>query len=274
MLVAVERSQCNSLREAVVAQILVDIALKLVVTFADESETDAQSGQSVELREGARNNQIAVFVHQRSNISGVGRDEAGISLVNQHHRVRRDVLHDASNLLGRQSVACRVVGRSQQQHAGMHAVGVLNHLVDIIGEGVVFLVQGVHLKRTATLRGNAVVIPPRELRDKNLLVVTQHQEIVDGIFQHVFAAIGQQHLVFGHAIDFAEAYGDDALLSLVIDSGVKTQCFRIKILNGLHHFLAGLKIKFVSVEIIHFLFLLYRYFNSSISSTPYRWQSI
>ena len=95
--------------------------------------------------------EVAVFVYQRSDISGVVADEAGIGLVDEHHRVAGDILHDTSSLLRCQTVTCGVVGRCQQQHAGMHAVGVFNHLVYVVSEGVFLLVQGVHLESTATL---------------------------------------------------------------------------------------------------------------------------
>ena len=139
----------------------------------------------------------------------------------------------------------------------MYAVGVLDDLVDVVGKGILFFMQGIHLKRTTTLAGYTVVIPPRELRDEDLGIrctslAVDREEIVDGILQHVLTTISQKHLTLIHTIDFTEAYRDNALLALVVDTGVETQCLRIEILDSLHHFLAGLKIKFVSVEIIHF----------------------
>ena len=130
------------------------------MTLANETETTAQAGQSVELRQGARNDQIIVFVHQRSDVGGIRRDEAGISLVDEYHRVGGDVFHDAANLVGRQAVTRRIVGRSKQQHAGMHAVSVFDDLVDIVGEGILLLVQGVHLEYAVALAGYTVVVPP------------------------------------------------------------------------------------------------------------------
>ena len=227
------------------------------MTLANEAEAHAQARQSVELRQRARDDQVVVLLNQRSDIGCIHRDEAGISFVDEYHRVRRDVLHDATNLLRGQAVTCGVVGRSEQQHTRMNAVGVLNHLVDIVGEGVFLFVQGIHLERAATLRGYTVVVPPGELRNQYLLVVANHQEIVDGILQHVFAAIGQQHLILRHTVDLTQADGDDALLALVVDAGVEAQRLGVEILDGLHHFLAGLKIKFVSVEIVHNLYIFY-----------------
>ena len=108
--VAVECSQRHSLRETVVAQILIDIAQELIVSPADESETTAQTRQSVELRQGARDDEVVVFLNQRSDIGGVRRDKAGISLVDEHHRVRGDILHDAANLVRSQTITRGVVG--------------------------------------------------------------------------------------------------------------------------------------------------------------------
>ena len=74
------------------------------------------------------------------------------------------------------------------------------------------------------------------------LVIVEHEEIVDSVLQHILATIGKQHLLFRHAVDFAQAYGDNTFLSLVVDTGIETQGLWIKTLDGLHHFLAGLKI--------------------------------
>ena len=103
----------------------------------------------------------------------------------------------------------------------MDAVGVFNDLVNVVGEGVLLLVEGVHLERAATLAGHLIIIPPRELRNEDLLIVALHQEVVNGVLQDFLAAVGQQHLLFGHSIDFTYADADDALLSLIVDSGIK-----------------------------------------------------
>ena len=71
--------------------------------------------------------------------------------------------------------------------------------------------------------------------------------IVDGILQHVLATVGQQHLLLRNVVDFAHPNTDDTLLALIVDAGIKTKIFGIKILDGLNHFLAGLKVKLVSV---------------------------
>ena len=170
VLVAIEGSQGNSLREAVVAQILVHIAQELIVTLANETKATTQTRKSVELTEGTRDNQVAILVHQWSDVSSIHRDKAGISLVNKYHRIRRNILHDATRLLRSQSITSGVVGRCQQQHTGMNAIGEFNHLVYVIGEGVFLLVQGIHLKGTTALRGYTIVIPPRELRNQNLCI--------------------------------------------------------------------------------------------------------
>ena len=136
MFVAVEGSQCHSLRETVVAQIFVDVTHEVVVPCSDKSEATAQSRQSVELRERTRDDQVGVFVHQRGDVVRVACNETGVGLIYQHHRVAGDMLHDASDFLTRQTVARGIVGRSQQEHAGMDTVGIFNHLLHIIGEGV------------------------------------------------------------------------------------------------------------------------------------------
>ena len=149
-------------------------------------------------------------------------DEAGIGLIDEYHRIGRDILHNTSYLLRGESVARGVVRRCQQQHAGVQAIGVLYHLVDIVGEGVVLFVQRVHLEGTSALCSHTVVVPPGELGDKYPLVVAHHQEVVDGILQHVLTTIGEQHLRLVDAIDLTQAHGDDALLALVIDAGIET----------------------------------------------------
>ena len=110
----------------------------------------------------------------------------------------------------------------------MYTIGVFNHLVHIVGKGVLLFVQGIHLKRTTTLRGYTIVIPPRELRNQNLCIwfattflAIDRQEIVDSILQHILAAIGQQYLLFRYIVDFAQLDADNALLALVIDTGVE-----------------------------------------------------
>ena len=192
------------------------------MTLADEAEADAQAGQAIELRKGTRDDEVAVLLHQRSDIGRVGRDEAGVGLVDEDDGIRRNVLHDTSDLIGSQSVTRRVVGRSQQQHTGMYAVGIFNHLVHVVGKGVVLLMQRVHLVGAATLVGHLVIVPPRELGDENLLVVAHHQEVVDGVLQHILAAVCQQHLVLRHVVDFTQTDRDDTLLALVVYSGIKT----------------------------------------------------
>ena len=215
--------------------------------------------QTVELRQGTRNNQVVILVNQRSDIARIHIHETGISLVNQYHGIAGDILHDTSNLLAAQAITRGVVGRCQQQHAGVkhagvNAVGVLNNLVDIIGEGILQLMQGIHLESTATLAGHTIVVPPRELWDENLLVVTLHQEVVNGILQHVLAAIGQQDLFLRHIVDFAQTDTNDTLFALIIDTGIEAEVLGIEIFYRINNFLTGFKIKLVSIEIIHLFF--------------------
>ena len=131
------------------------------------------------------------------------------------------MLHDITDLHWRQAIARGVVRRSQQQHTGVYTVGIRNYLIDIVGKGVVLLIQGVHFEGAATLAGHTVVIPPGELGDKDALVVIKHEEIVNGILQHVLTAIGEQHLLLGNTIDFTQAYRDHTLFALIIDAGIE-----------------------------------------------------
>ena len=257
MVIAVKSSQRHGFREAVVTQILIDIAHKVVVASTDKTETTAQTRQAIELRQGAGDNQIIILVHQWGDIIRVRGDETGISLIYQHHRVIGDVLHDAPYLLRRQAVASGIVRRCQQQHTGMDAVGVFDHLVHIIGKGIILFVQRIHLEGAVAFAGHLVIIPPRELRYQDLLVVTLHQIIVDSVLQDILTAVCQEHLFLGHAIDLTQAYRDDALLALVVDTGIEAQRLRIEVPDGFLHLLTGLKIKLIPIEIIHFLFHLY-----------------
>ena len=160
----------------------------------------------------------------------------------------------------------------------MYAVGIADDLVDIVSEGVVLLVEWVHLESTATLAGHTVVVPPGELGDKDLLVVAHHQEIVDGVLQHILTAISKQHLFFRHTVDLTETYRDDTLLALIIDAGIETQGLGIKVLDGVNHFLAGLKVKLVSVEkikwCIHCNYVFYCCLSIFIRRIPTRIQKI
>ena len=79
------------------------------MTLADEAEATAQARQTVELREGARDDQVVVFVHQGCDVVGIAGDETSVSLVDEHHRIAGDILHDTANLLAAQTVARGVV---------------------------------------------------------------------------------------------------------------------------------------------------------------------
>ena len=224
------------------------------VALADESESAAQARQSVELRQRTRNDQVAVLVHQWSDIVGVAGDETGVGLINQHHRVLRDIFHDTANLLTGQTITRRIVRRSQQEHPRMDAVGVRYHLVDIVGEGVILLVQGIHLEGAIALTGHLIIVPPRELRDEDLLVVALHQIVMNGILQDILTAVGQQHLFLRHAVNLTQPYTDHTLLALIVDAGIEAQCLRVEVLDGFHHLVTRLEIKLVSIKEIHCLF--------------------
>lgn len=91
---------------------------------------------------------------------------------------------------------------------------------------------------------------------------------MDGVLQHILTAISKQHLFFRHTVDLTETYRDDTLLALIIDAGIETQGLGIKVLDGVNHFLAGLKVKLVSVEKIkwcihcnYVILLLFIYFH-------------
>ena len=77
---------------------------------------------------------------------------------------------------------------------------------------------------------------------------------MDGILQHILSAIGEQNLFLWDSVDLAKTHRDNTFLTLVVDAGVETECLRIETLDSLDHFLAGLKVKLVSVEIVHNLF--------------------
>ena len=253
MVVAVEGCQGNSLGEAIIAEILVAVAEELVVSGTDECEADTQSGQSVELRECAGDDEVVVLVHEGSDVVHVGRDERCIGFIDEHHRVGRNVFHDATNLLACEAVAGGVVGRSQKQHPGMDAVGVSDDFIDVVGKRVACLVEGIHLERTAALASNAVVVPPRELGNQDGLVVALHQEIVDGVLEHLLAAVTQQNLLLGNAVDFTQFNADNTLLSLVVNACIEAQCTGVEVLYCFDDLLGRLEIKFVSVKIVHYL---------------------
>ena len=235
------------------------------MTGTDKAKTAAQAGQAVELRQRARDNEVLIPVNQRGDVIGIARDKAGIGLVDEYHRIVGDMLHDAAYLLARQTIARRIVWRGQQQHAGVDAVGVFYHLIDIVGEGVVELMQGVHLEGAVALAGYLVVIPPRILGDENLLIVALHQVIMDGVLQDILATISQEHLLFGHIVNLAELNGDDTLFALIVDTGVEAKRLGIEILYSVDYFLTRIKVKLVSIEKIHVLFhLIYIYLAAKV----------
>ena len=70
---------------------------------------------------------------------------------------------------------------------------------------------------------------------------------MNGILQHILATVGQQYLFLGNTVYLTDLDTDDTLLALIVDTGIEAQRLRVKILNSLHHFLAGVKVKLVSV---------------------------
>ena len=137
----------------------------------------------------------------------------------------------------------------------MNAIGVFDDFINIVGEGVACLVERIHFERAATLAGNTVIVPPRELGNKDGFVAALHKEIVDGVLEHLLTTIAQQYLFFGDAVDFAQSDTDNALLSLIIDAGVEAEGAGVEVLYGFGDFLGRLKVEFVSVKIVHYLLL-------------------
>ena len=82
----------------------------------------------------------------------------------------------------------------------MNTVGIFYNLVHIVCEGIIQLMQRVHLKVTATLTCYAVVVPPRELGNEDGLVVALHQIVVNGILQNILTAISQENLLLWHVV--------------------------------------------------------------------------
>ena len=76
---------------------------------------------------------------------------------------------------------------------------------------------------------------------------------LDSVLEDVFATITEQHLFFGHVVDFRELYREDALFAFVVNTGVKAKLFGVKILDGVKHFLRRFKVEFVSVQVVHVL---------------------
>ena len=74
---------------------------------------------------------------------------------------------------------------------------------------------------------------------------------MDSVFQNVFATVTQQHLFFGHVVDFGKLYRENALFTLVVNAGVKAELFGVKILDCIEHFLRRLEVEFVSVQVVH-----------------------
>ena len=110
MVIAVEGGESHSLGETVVAQVLVHITGKGVVTLSDEAEAQPQTGKTIEFGQRTRYNQVVVAFYQRGDVMGVGGDKTGIGLIDEHDGVGGNILHDTPNLFRCQSVACGVVG--------------------------------------------------------------------------------------------------------------------------------------------------------------------
>ena len=76
---------------------------------------------------------------------------------------------------------------------------------------------------------------------------------MDGVLEHLLAAVTQQNLLFGDGVDFTQFYADYTLFSLVVNACIEAQCTGVEVLYCFDDLLGRLKIKFVSVKIVHYL---------------------
>ena len=72
VLVTFQGSKCHSLGEAIVAQVLVGIVQETFVSLTHEAEAHTESGQSIEFREGSRDDEVRVLPNQGGNVVCVG----------------------------------------------------------------------------------------------------------------------------------------------------------------------------------------------------------
>ena len=157
------------------------------------------------------------------------------------------MFHDARNLVGSQAVACRVVGRCDEQHTWVQSAGVFDHFIYIVGKGVFQFVQGIHVGFAAAFAGDSIVVPPREFWNQDGTVVAFCKIVMHDVLQDVLATIAQQHLFLGYSVDLAQTHRHDALLSLVVDAGIETQILRVEVSDGIYHLLRRLEVEFVTV---------------------------
>ena len=145
----------------------------------------------------------------------------------------------------------------------MHTVGIFDDLINIISKGVASLMERVHLECATTLSCYTIVVPPREFWYENLLIVTLHEEIVDGILEYLLATISQQHLLLRHTVDLAQSHRYHTLLALIVDTGVEAQCLWVEVFYSLNNFLRRLKVKLISVKVVHRNKVFFYYVNPS-----------
>ena len=60
---------------------------------------------------------------------------------------------------------------------------------------------------------------------------------MDGVLEHLLAAVTQQNLLLGNAVDFTQFYADYTLLSLVVNACIEAQILWVKVLDSVLHFL-------------------------------------
>src|SRR5947209_8397458 len=107
-----ERHDVDAVPTLVRAQALYRLALRDAVAAA-------QARHAVNLREGARDDQVRVVADERDGALVVGRlDVVIISLVNQHDRLARHLREERAHLALRREARGRVVGIADVDEAG------------------------------------------------------------------------------------------------------------------------------------------------------------
>ena len=80
---------------------------------------------------------------------------------------------------------------------------------------------------------------------------------MNSLFQQVLSTISHQHLLLVDMELLGQVNGEDALLSLVVDTCVESKFANVEILYRVNNELRRLKVELIPVEVIHLFYVVY-----------------
>ncbi|MNS72502.1 hypothetical protein D3C72_1059160 [compost metagenome] len=184
----------GGLRQRVDVERLADAVHQVRQHGLGDGKADAQAGQAIRLRQGARHHQVRILAHPRRRlVLVVGRQEFVVGLVQHDDDVRRHFLQEGFQLRGRQEGAGRVVRVGDKDQSRIVS-NRRRHRVQVMA---VSLRRHDDVARAQALRGQRVH-GERILRVDDGLAMLH--ERVRGDFQDVVAAIAQGDPVGRHVV--------------------------------------------------------------------------